>query len=123
VRNRGYSVNGTLETVQALFRSRGRCTNRGAAPVMICFVALQFMRVEGGLAPGDAAECSHAAAMRRAEARTDSFDFHGSGYTIERAQRFARSFEEPRFTAGFRFQDKNERSRTRTSFKSAVGST
>jgi hypothetical protein len=34
---------------------------------MICFVALQFMRVEGGLAPGDAAECSHAAAIRRAE--------------------------------------------------------
>jgi hypothetical protein len=73
-------------------------------PVMIYYVALPFVRVEGGLAPGDAVECPHAdAAIRRAEACTDSFDFHGSGYTIERAQRFARSFEEPRFMAGFRF--------------------
>jgi hypothetical protein len=33
------------------------------------FVALPFVRVEGGLAPGEAVECPHAAAaVRRAEA-------------------------------------------------------
>jgi hypothetical protein len=36
---------------------------------MIYYVALPFVRVEGGLAPGDAVECPHAAAaIRRAEA-------------------------------------------------------
>jgi hypothetical protein len=36
---------------------------------MIYFVALPFVRVDGGLAPGDAVECPHAAAaIRRAEA-------------------------------------------------------
>jgi hypothetical protein len=34
---------------------------------MIYYVALPFVRVEGGLAPGDAVECPHAAAaIRRA---------------------------------------------------------
>ena len=36
---------------------------------MIYYVALPFVRVDGGLAPGDAVECPHAAAaIRRAEA-------------------------------------------------------
>jgi len=36
---------------------------------MMYFVALPFTRIEGGLAPGQAAECSNgAAAVRRAEA-------------------------------------------------------
>jgi len=36
---------------------------------MIYYVALPFVRVEGGLAPGEAVECPHAdAAIRRAEA-------------------------------------------------------
>jgi hypothetical protein len=36
---------------------------------MIYYVALPFVRVEGGLAPGEAFECPHAAAaIRRAEA-------------------------------------------------------
>jgi len=36
---------------------------------MIYYVALPFVRVDGGLAPGEAAECPHAsAAIRRAEA-------------------------------------------------------
>lgn len=35
---------------------------------MTYFVALPFLRVEGGLAPGEAVECPHAAAaIRRAE--------------------------------------------------------
>jgi hypothetical protein len=35
---------------------------------MVYFVALPFVRVEGGLAPGEAVECPHAAAaIRRAE--------------------------------------------------------
>jgi hypothetical protein len=35
---------------------------------MIYYVALPFVRVDGGLAPGDAVECPHAdAAIRRAE--------------------------------------------------------
>jgi len=35
---------------------------------MIYYVALPFVRVEGGLAPGDAVECPHAAAaIGRAE--------------------------------------------------------
>jgi hypothetical protein len=37
--------------------------------VMTYFVALPFVRIDGGLAPGDAVECPHAgAAIRRAEA-------------------------------------------------------
>jgi hypothetical protein len=36
---------------------------------MIYYVALPFVRVDGGLAPGEAVECPHAAAaIRRAEA-------------------------------------------------------
>jgi hypothetical protein len=36
---------------------------------MIYYVALPFVRVDGGLAPGEAVECPHAAAaVRRAEA-------------------------------------------------------
>ena len=36
---------------------------------MICHVALPFVRVEDGLAPGEAVECPHAAAaIRRAQA-------------------------------------------------------
>jgi hypothetical protein len=37
---------------------------------MIYYVALPFARVDGGLAPGDAVECPHAAAaaVRRAQA-------------------------------------------------------
>ena len=36
---------------------------------MIYYVALPFVRVEGGLAPGEAVECPHAAAaIRRAQA-------------------------------------------------------
>jgi hypothetical protein len=36
---------------------------------MIYYVALPFVRVDGGLAPGEAAECPHAAsAIRRAQA-------------------------------------------------------
>jgi len=36
---------------------------------MIYFVALPFVHVDGGLAPGEAVECAHAAAaIRRAEA-------------------------------------------------------
>jgi hypothetical protein len=36
---------------------------------MIYYVTLPFVRVDGGLAPGDAVECPHAAAaVRRAEA-------------------------------------------------------
>jgi hypothetical protein len=36
---------------------------------MVYFVALPFVRIEGGLAPGEPAECSNgAAAVRRAEA-------------------------------------------------------
>jgi hypothetical protein len=35
---------------------------------MVYYVALPFVRVEGGLAPGEAVECPHAAAaIRRAE--------------------------------------------------------
>ena len=35
---------------------------------MIYYVALPFVRVDGGLAPGEAVECPHAAAaIRRAE--------------------------------------------------------
>ena len=36
---------------------------------MIYYVALPFVRIDGGLAPGEAAECPHAAAaIRRAQA-------------------------------------------------------
>ncbi len=36
---------------------------------MVYYVALPFVRVDGGLAPGEAVECPHAAAaVRRAEA-------------------------------------------------------
>ena len=36
---------------------------------MVYYVALPFVRVDGGLTPGEAAECPHAAAaIRRAEA-------------------------------------------------------
>jgi hypothetical protein len=36
---------------------------------MVYYVALPFVRVDGGLAPGEAIECPHAAAaVRRAEA-------------------------------------------------------
>jgi hypothetical protein len=35
---------------------------------MVYFVALPFVRIDGGLAPGEAVECPHAAAaIRRAE--------------------------------------------------------
>ena len=46
---------------------------------MIYYVALPFVRVDGGLAPGEAIECPHAAAaIRRADGGAVAFSRQGS---------------------------------------------
>jgi hypothetical protein len=46
---------------------------------MIYYVALPFIHVDGGLAPGEAVECSHgAAAVRRAQALAANKEYAGA---------------------------------------------
>jgi hypothetical protein len=52
----------------------------GVGGHVIYHVALPFVRVDGGLAPGEAAECPHAAAaIRRAQAMSANEGQRGSG--------------------------------------------
>jgi hypothetical protein len=47
--------------------------------VMVYYVALSFIHVEGGLAPGEAVECPHgASAVRRAQALASNKDYAGA---------------------------------------------
>jgi hypothetical protein len=62
---------------------------------MIYYVALPFARVEGGLAPGEAVECPHAAgAIRRAQAMACNPAIAGAAAFLRRGSAGLGEFED-----------------------------
>jgi hypothetical protein len=62
---------------------------------MVYFVALPFVRVDGGLAPGEAVECRHeAAAIRRAQAMAYSEAIAGAVASSRRGSPYLGEFED-----------------------------
>jgi hypothetical protein len=64
-------------------------------PVMVYYVALPFVRVDGGLAPGEAVKCPYeAAAIRRAQAMACSEAIAGAVAFFRRGSPDLGEFEE-----------------------------
>ena len=69
---------------------------------MVYYVALPFVRVDGGLAPAEAVECSHeAAAIRRAQAMACSEAIAGAVAFSRRGSPDLGEFEDAAILKGF----------------------
>ena len=68
---------------------------------MVYYMALPFARTDGGFTPGEAVECPHAAAVRRAEAMSHRDGISGAVAFCRRGNPDLGEFEEAEILKSF----------------------